>query len=114
MECIDIALDRLDFVDKASFYVVLSTKYNFSFDNISNNLKTFHQALIETYGIKHYAIDRAIIKTLHERTINGYYKLTDEVEVFVQFVKTFVEESDAIVRQVREYLESERIGHQKS
>lgn len=65
---------------------------------------TFHLALKEVYGLNHYQIERALLRTLHERTKQGYYKQTDEVDAYYAVTQVIIAESQAKINEVKEWL----------
>ena len=89
LDVVDIVSSKLDFVNKEEFYSILKEKYKLDKTNLSENLYTFHLALKEIYGIKHLSVERSLIRVLHERELNGYHELSDEITVFLLIVKVF-------------------------
>ena len=67
-ECTDAALSRLLFVNKIEFYLLLERSYGVKPEEIGVNFETFHESLRNCFGVKHYEIERLILKILRERT----------------------------------------------
>lgn len=103
-ECVDMVLSEFQFIDKATFYVVLQSKYQVDLNSITKDFALFHQALKETYGIKHHKIDRAIVKTLHTRTQQGYYKITDEIPIIALINQVFINESEENIELIKKIM----------
>ena len=108
LEVVDIVLSKLDFVNKEEFYSILKEKYKLDKTNLSENLDTFQLALKEIYGIKHLRVERSLIRVLHERALNGYYELSDEITVFLLMVKVFSTDVNTELEKSKEKL---RLSH---
>jgi hypothetical protein len=68
-----------DFVRKEQFYRSLEEKYRIKPEDIPTHYGTFHEALVEAYGLGHYKVERQFVRTLHERTKSGFYRQTEEI-----------------------------------
>ncbi len=94
IDTIDTALSLFDFVDKDDFYLTLEMKYGLKPVDIPTNYDTFHKLLIETYGVKHFMIERQITRVLHKRSVHKIYRESEEIPAFAKIVKSYFEEVD--------------------
>lgn len=91
--------------DKSRFYKLLKEKYLFDFDCVVQDYSTFYLALKETCPLKHYKIESEIIKTMHEDTLNGKYKLTDEIEAFSIITAIIQEDEKQTIERMKSDLD---------
>ena len=89
---IDKALSSFDYVDKEVFYQTLEAQYRLKPVEIPENYETFHLALRNIYGLRHHAIEREIVKVLHERSERGTYEEVDEIPAFIIIVESYFKE----------------------
>ena len=93
IECVDKALSSSG-CDKASFYSTLKSKYGVEREEIAKKFEKVHLALRETFGAKHYAIDRQIVRLLHNGVKNGIYNQLDEIEAHTKVTEVFMAEAE--------------------
>lgn len=86
-------------MDKDDFYLTLELKYGVKPADIPTNYDTFHKLLLETYGVKHFMIERQIIRVLHKRSMNKIYKESEEIPAFATIVQSYFEEVSRNVEQ---------------
>jgi len=104
-QSIEKAVDKLIPEDKERFYNLLKIKYKFDFHSSSKTFYKFYLALKETYPAKHYAIESEIIKTMHNDTLNGKYRLTEEIEAFIIMTTIIQEEEKRTMDQIKRRLD---------
>ncbi len=101
---IDVALSNT-IVDKSHFYEILETKYGKTRRHIGDDYGVFHRALVETYGIGHFRIEREIVRVLHDLTRIGLCRLTDEIPAFITIVESNIDESNRGVEEGKRQLD---------
>ena len=117
IECVEKALSSSG-CDKTSFYSTLETQYGVKREEIAEKFEKVHSALRETYGAKHFAIDRQIVRALHSGVKNGSYSHLDEIEAHAKVTKVLMAESEmgittsnaqvALVRYAKDLVEEAR------
>jgi hypothetical protein len=100
-QSIEKVIDKLMPEDKDRFYNLLKLKYKFDFRHSSKTFYTFYLALKETYPLKHFAIESDIIRTMHEDTLNGKYKLTEEIDAFIIMTTIIQEDEKRTMDQIK-------------
>ncbi len=107
-ESIDTALSRFDFVDKRLLYDKLVRDCSVNPEDISEKYDLFHTILAEMYGVKHFQIEREIVKVLHERSESGEYKEAHEIPAFGIIVESYFKETVESSQRFREKLRENR------
>lgn len=92
-ECIDAALDNIKFFDKVKFYEEIESSYGLKREDIGGRYSTFHKALGQKIGSKHYAIESLVLKILKARTKEGIYSQIDNIVAFNTITDAIVEET---------------------
>ncbi len=105
LESVDAALSLVDYVDKEEFYRILETKYGLRVEDIPVKYDFFHKALSETYGIRHFAVERKILRVLHERSKTGVYDEAHEIPAFAVLVESYIAEVDQTVTKNKAQIE---------
>lgn len=100
-ECADAALSQFEFVDKAAFYRLLESA-GVKPEEIGLSYEVFHGALRKSVGVKHFRIERVILQILKERTKNGVYTHSDEIEAFNIITESMMKETDDNLKRVKE------------
>lgn len=101
----DTALGLFDYLNKEDFYKILETKYGLKVEDIPVKYELFHNALSETYGIQHFAVERKIVEVLHERSKMGVYDEAHEIPAFTVLVKSYMAEVDETVMKNKAQIE---------
>ena len=107
-ECADSALSQCGFLDKIKFYQTLETSYGFKPEEIGSNYEAFHECLQNTLGIKHYAVERVLLRIMKERTDNRIYDRTDEISAFSIITNVYLKESEANLERSRAFTNLEK------
>ncbi len=105
VESVDAALGSFDYVDKGKLYRTLETKYGLKVEDIPAKYEVFHNALSETLGIDHYAVERKIVKVLHGRSKMGVYDEAHEIPAFALLVECHLAEVDKQVSNNKAQIE---------
>jgi hypothetical protein len=105
LESIDTALGLIDYVDKQKFYSTLEAKYGLKVEDIPVKYELFHHALSETFGLKHFALERKIVKVLHERSKTGVYDEAREIPAFAVLAESYMTEVDQTVLKSKAQIE---------
>lgn len=98
-ECLDAAFSRFDFVDKKTFYDLLTQKYHVESDKFADNFEVVHQALKDVFGVNHYKIEREVIHILNDRAKDGTYDRYIEVSAFGRMVNVFMKETESNIKR---------------
>ena len=96
-ESVDTALGSFDYINKENLYRTLETKYGLKAEDIPVKHEIFHTFLSEVLGLDHYAVERKIVKVLHERSKTGVYDEAHEISAFAVLVESYVAEVDQTV-----------------
>ena len=88
-----------------SFIVIFEEKYGLKIEDIPVKYELFHSLLSETFGVKHYAIERKIVKVLHERSKTGVYDEAFEIPAFAVLVNSYMAEVDQTVSKSKAQIE---------
>jgi len=107
-DCIDVALSSFSFVDKRVFYQYLNQTVGYQ-SGISDNFESFHEALKNVYGRRHYLIDRKIVQVLHQRAKAGTYSHTDEIAAFSRIIDIFLKETEENLARRRKIDDVEKL-----
>ncbi len=102
LQCVEVAL--ADVPNKNDFFLILQRKYRLDLSHLSETFITFHLALKEVFGTGHYQIERDIIRILHERSKQGYYRFSDEVVAFSIILKVILADSNTNLDRIKKGL----------
>jgi hypothetical protein len=102
LEVADSALSKIEVSDKARFYQYLNIAYNLKPEEIADNFETFHKAIQQFYGSKHYTIEQIMVRTLHERSKQGLYAESFEIVAFNKMVNVFAADIQTKMRERRD------------
>ena len=108
IECADSALSQCGFLDKTKFYQTLETSYGIKLEEIGSNYESFHACLQSSLGIKHYAVERMLLRIMKERTDNGIYSRVDEISAFSIITNVYLKESEANLERSRAFTNLEK------
>ena len=120
LNSVDVALSRLDFIDKQHFYLILESKYGLRRQDIPSCYEVVDTALAETYGVRHQEIRREIVKALHElsqaRTIGQIEEANAIAVVMYAFIEKtnrkidesfrHIETTKTLVKEIEEFTDS--------
>ncbi len=111
-ECLDAILNNFRFIDKIGFYCILESQYKVDRHKLSQDFDKFHLALVELYGLKHYQIEKALLKAIDEYRKQGYCKMTDEVTAYTLVNNVVRAEAEVHVKTERERVKNraKRLG----
>jgi signal transduction histidine kinase len=102
-ECLDAALSSFNFGEKNVFYDYLKRQYGLDDNSFAANFQTIHEALRAEYGLKHYRIEREMVRILHERAKKGIYERSVEISAFSCMVTVFMNESKEDLEKIASY-----------
>ncbi|HMK95891.1 MAG TPA: histidine kinase dimerization/phospho-acceptor domain-containing protein, partial [Candidatus Limnocylindrales bacterium] len=106
-ECIDAAFSCYRIVHKEAFYQLLESSCGVSVEHLSSNYDTFHEALKNQLGTKHFKVERMILRILKERTKEGIYCHTDEIEAFNVITNSLIKDTNRELQEIRVFQSSE-------
>ncbi len=107
-ECVDSTLTSLGFIDKQSFYRMLEQSYGVKPQDIGKNFDDFHNALKRTLGIRHFKVERVLLRTLKQRHKNGLYSHAAEIDAFCAMAEVFMKDTREQVRTVKRIMSMEK------
>ena len=103
-ECFEEALLKIPFVDKEIFYSIFEKEYNINANEIANNYEVVHQVLRDIFGARHFVVERAMVRILHDKSKQGIYAEDEEIPAFMKIVESYFEESTGLMVQYRAQL----------
>jgi len=96
---VDRALSSFDFVDKEQLYSIFWRDYGLQREDIGEQYDEFHKLLIDLYGVRHFRIERQIVKELHQSSKTGEFVEVNEIPAFASLIESYFKETDQAVKE---------------
>ncbi len=105
---VERALSQFNWVNKEEFYRLLQQKCKVKPDNIHEQYDKVHQLLADMYGVRHFEIEREIVRTLHQSSETGEYKEVNEIPAFAVIVESYFRETRKAMAKSQAEIEKSR------
>ena len=102
-ECVDATFSRYRFIRKEGFYQLLESSYGINPEHLSSNYDAFHQALKKQLGSNCFKVERKILRILKERTKEGIYNHTDEIEAFNIITNAIIKDTNRELQEIKKF-----------